>query len=252
MPEIRHLSKAPITEAAINFQVDASQQWDAETVRDALGRRWANCPQVQELRPVRVQIQIAPAGPVAQPALAPAGPQLPIQGFIFRGQTAIYQARRDGFTFTRLAPYQNWNSLISDAFDGWDAFQELLRPRELHAVSIRFLNRLQFDLPEFSPSRYFTVPPKTPPNLQWRLHGFHEQAVYAPPDSPCLVTVQTMPAFVADPANEIAFVLTIEVILTQSLPALGRPLDSVLSEMHALKNDAFFNLLTEEAIQRYV
>jgi uncharacterized protein (TIGR04255 family) len=246
MPEIRHLSRAPIIEALVNFQANAAPLWKPEKVRHALAAVWMEHADIQELRPF--EIRLTPDGPLPPDA----NPQ--VQCLVFRSKTqpsVVHQARRDGYSFSRLAPYQNWRSIEDAALVGWSEYQAILKPQELHAVAVRFINRLEFPTEGFKLSRYFTTPPVPPPGLDWQFHGFSHETLYAVPGSPCMVKATIVPAFVGMPSGFYPFVLDVEVTLKESLSALGKSVRTVLEEMHDLKNKAFFHLLTEEAIQLY-
>lgn len=174
-------------------------------------------------------------------------------GFIFRSasQASAHQARRDGYTFSRLEPYENWPALEAGALAGWANYQAVLEPEELHTVAVRFINRVKFPLEGFKLARYFTAPPVPPPDLGWQFNGFMHQSLYVVPDSPCAVRIVLMREPVATPEDSVAFIMDIEVTLKEFLAATGRRLAEVLGEMHDLKNKAFFHLLTEEALQTY-
>jgi uncharacterized protein (TIGR04255 family) len=126
-----------------------------------------------------------------------------------------------------------------------------LQPEDLHSVSVRFINRLEFPLEGFRWSRFLTTPPASPPELGWQFYGFLHQTFYAVPGSPCVVKVVVAPAFTADTTDSIAFVIDVDVSLKESLEATGKGLEAILAEMHDLKNKAFFHLLTPEALQAY-
>jgi uncharacterized protein (TIGR04255 family) len=104
---------------------------------------------------------------------------------------------------------------------------------------------------EFKLARYFTAPPPRPMGLEWQFHGFVQHAVFAVLDSPCAVQVTLSPSFSATPTETLAFILEIAVTLKQPLSASGAGLDDVLGEMHLQKNEAFFGMLTEEALALY-
>lgn len=248
MPEICHLSHAPIVEALVNFQANAAHLWKPEEVRPALAVRWLEHAEIQELRPVQIEVTQTPQGQLPPKVTSQ------MQGFIFRSATqprVVHQARRDGYTFSHLAPYDDWASLEAGALAGWADFQAVLEPEELHAVAVRFINRVEFPLEGFRLARFFTTPPVPPPDLGWQFHGFMHQTFFAVPGSPCVVKVILAPAFDATPGNSVAFIMDVEVTLKESLAATGRGLNAVLAEMHDLKNKAFFHLLTEEALQTY-
>ena len=249
MPEIVHLSRAPIIEALVNFQANASRLWKPDEIRPALVACWPEHAEVQEIRPVKVEVTHTPEGHLPPKVTFP-----PMEGFIFRSTTkpaVVHQARRDGYTFSRLAPYEDWHTLEAEARAGWAEYQAVLEPEELHAVAVRFINRVEFPMEGFKLSRYFTTPPVSPPELGWQFHGFMHQTLYAVPGSPCVVKVILASAFGATPGDSVAFIMDIEVTLKESLSATGREMDAVLAEMHDLKNKAFFHLLTDDSIQLY-
>lgn len=163
----------------------------------------------------------------------------------------VHQARRDGYAFSKLAPYEDWSALVAGALAGWADYSAVLEPEELHAVAVRFINRVSFPLEEFKLARYFTTPPVPPPRLPWHFHGFVHQSIYGVPDSPCAVQVIIARAFDGLSPESVPFLIDIEVTLKEPLTALAKSLEDVLTEMRELKNQAFFHLLTEEALQSY-
>ena len=247
MPETCHLARAPIVEAIIHFQANAARLWKPEDVRKALSARWPEHAEIQELRPVQIQVTQTPQGPLPPTVTSQ------MEGFIFRSGTrpSAHQARRDGYAFSQLAPYKDWHSLETEAMAGWADYREVLEPEDLHAVAVRFINRLEFPIEGFRLARFFSKPPESPPDLGWHFQWFMHQTFYSVPDSPFVVKVILTRAFDASPGDSVAFILDIEVTLRESLAATGRAMEAVIAEMHNLKNKAFFHLLTEEALQAY-
>ena len=247
MSETCHLSSAPIVEALVNYQANAARLWKPDEIRPALAVRWPEHADIQELRPVQIEVTQTPEGQLPPKVTSE------MQGFIFRSATqrSAHQARRDGYTFSRLEPYEDWSSLEAGASAGWADYKEVLEPEELHAVAVRFINRVKFPLDGFKLARYFTTPPVAPPDLGWQFHGFMHESLYGVPDSPCVVKVIMVRAFDGASPGSVPFIIDIEVTLKESLAATGRRLDTVLAEMRNLKNKAFFNLLTPEALQTY-
>lgn len=86
MPEVRHLSSAPIVEALVNFQANAARLWKPDEIRPALAARWPEHAEIQELRPVQIEVTQTPQGP--QPPkvnIAHAGFHLPLHNSAERG-----------------------------------------------------------------------------------------------------------------------------------------------------------------------
>jgi len=247
MSEICHLSHAPIVEALVNFQANAARMWKPQEVRLALTACWPSHDDIQEIHPVQIEVTQTLQGQLPPKVTSE------MQGFIFRStsQPSVHQARRDGYTFSRLKPYEDWSALEAGALAGWVNYQAVLEPEELHTVAVRFINRVTFPLEGFKLARYFTAPPTPPPDLGWQFNGFMHQSLFLVPDSPCAVRISLARELVTTPGDSVAFIVDIEVTLKESMAATGRRLAEILEEMHDLKNKAFFHSLTKDALQTY-
>lgn len=231
----------------MNFQANAAEHWKGEAMRDGLQALWPAHTEVQDLRPFKLEVRMQ-AGEMPQQRM-----QFAVEGLLFRSRTepTVYHARRDGFALSWLKPYSEWEQFQASALAGWEQFARVLQPSALHAVAVRFVNRLEFPSADFKLSEHFTVAPKSPPDLGWRFHGFVQQNVYSVPDSDCTVKVTLTPAFGATAAEVQAFILDIEVTLKHPLSETNRKIEEVLAEMRQLKNAAFFGMLTPRVVELY-
>lgn len=248
MAEFPHLTKAPIVEALIFFQADASASWKPETLRTDLAPLWPDHAEIQEMQAVKMELRIKDGQDPQQEITTPG-----FHGLIFRSKTqpTVYQARRDGFIASWLKPYPDWEEFQRDAIAQWERYAKAVGSPALHSVLVKFINRLEFPLGEFTPEQYFTTHPSTPSKLGWKFMNFVQQVEYTVPGTN--YGVQTVLSRAFDVVPElVAFILDIEVKLREPLSATERPLGDVFTEMRNLKNEAFFNLLTEQAWQRYL
>ena len=175
-----------------------------------------------------------------------------VDGFFFRapGEPTVYHARRDGLIVSWLAPYANWETLRDTALKAWAKYREILAPEELHTVALRYINRLEFPQTDFQLAKFFTSPPAKPPELsRWTFLGFQHHSLFAVPGSG--YAVQVIFTRIDGSPETVAFILDIEVRLKEALSATARRVEEVLEEMRALKNEAFFGMLTLDAIKRY-
>ena len=248
MPDVIHLSRAPIVEALIQFQANTAARWDPRRVREQLQPAWPEHTAVQEMRTVEFKLEQRPGQALQQSVHFP-----DVDAFIFSapGQQTVYQARRDGLIVSWLRPYGTWEAFRGAAFQAWSRFQEILSPEELHAVTLRYINRLEFPATDFQFERYFTAPPAKPPGGEaWSFQGFHHQSLFAVPGSGCLV--QVVFTRVEAPPETMVFLLDNQVLLREPLTATGRTAEDALEEMCRLKDEAFFSMLTPEALDHYV
>src|SRR5207247_1933104 len=99
------LKTAPIVEAMIDVRARASTEWNADGLRDHLEARLPDYPDVQSRRLVRLRATLEAEGEGSHS-----------RDDMWRGLRAtsgdklqVAQFNRDGFAFSRLAPYQNWD-----------------------------------------------------------------------------------------------------------------------------------------------
>jgi uncharacterized protein (TIGR04255 family) len=66
------------------------------------------------------------------------------EGFVFVSSDGkqIIQARVDGFSFSRLAPYDRWETFIHEARRTWQLYVRAVGDVEIRAFSLRFINEL--------------------------------------------------------------------------------------------------------------
>ena len=54
----------------------------------------------------------------------------------------IAQLRTDGFSFSRLAPYENWQVFYGEARRLWQAYVEVAQPENVHRMAVRYINQI--------------------------------------------------------------------------------------------------------------
>ncbi len=248
MPEFPHLKNAPIVEALIFFQADASASWKPDVLAEELKALWPEHDEIQKMQTLKVELKVSPGEQPKQDVTSPG-----IDGLMFRSKSkpTVLQARRDGFIASWLKPYPNWETFQADAIERWERYSDVIGSPTLHGVLVKFINRLEFPLSEFLPNEYMTMHPTPPPSLGWQFTNFAQQTDFQVPGTPFAVQTVLARAFDATP-ELLAFILDIEVKVREPLSAIDRSLDEVLAEMRNLKNTAFFGMLTERAWRGYL
>ena len=168
-------------------------------------------------------------------------------------EPTVHQVRRDGYSFSRLTPYEDWERFVNAAKTGWQTYVDAFEPEELHRVVVRFINRLDFPLDEFrvNPDSFLTNAPRSPGTSGWEFANFSHSYALVVPGAPCMVKLNL--AKLSEPGQDrlASMLLDIEVLLTQPLSALGMNVDDALSMMRRIKNEAFFHSLTDKGLSRY-
>lgn len=248
MAAIRHLNQAPVIEAILGFQVDASKAWDAEVVREGLARFFPDFPQIQEQRLFESQFSLVPGkDPESSTKVHPIG------AFILRREdgSAAVQLRRDGFAFSQLRPYPDWDVFIEAAMVQWKVFSEWIGIGAPFNVFIRFINRVSYPCDGFKLEKYFENPPKSPPGTSWAFRFFREHYVYTPEGGRFSVNSVFSPVVEVGPQKPFDFLLDLTISPSQSLAESGDSIESLLPELRRLKNEAFFSKFTETGLEPY-
>jgi len=66
----------------------------------------------------------------------------------------IFQVRTDGITFSRLSPYQTWNTLRDEARRLWTIYQSFAEPRKITRLATRYINQFVFPGNRIEPEDY--------------------------------------------------------------------------------------------------
>lgn len=78
----------------------------------------------------------------------------------------------DGFSFSRLKPYTDWESSFPEAMRLWGVYNQAFTPEKIIRVAVRFINVIEIPEVAFELSDYFNNPPQPPENLPQDVEGF--------------------------------------------------------------------------------
>jgi uncharacterized protein (TIGR04255 family) len=85
------------------------------------------------------------------------------------------QFRVNGFTFSRLAPYQTWEQFRNEAAELWSSYRAIVGPLPIVRVGLRYVNQLDLpaDLRDFRD--FIRSYPEISSDLPQQLAGFFMQ-----------------------------------------------------------------------------
>jgi uncharacterized protein (TIGR04255 family) len=171
-----------------------------------------------------------------------------------RFQTAdhknIVQFNYDGFLYSRLAPYENWNSFVDEGLRHWQIFRELTQPVEINRIGLRFINRIELPPGEVFFEHYINPAPTSPRDLDIPFLGYlHQEKLAVPGYSYAINLIRTIQP-PQDAKNEgLKLIFDIDVFTVQSFEYDEARITHALAEMRWLKNKAFFGSITEKALE---
>jgi len=246
MAHARHLKRAPITEAIIDFRVTVPKEFDGTkvlTLKEQLSEQY---PTVQEMRGAEAGIELG-VGKLAAHAR-----DLGLRGILFKSADGmnIAQFRVDGFTFNRLKPYTSWEQAFPEALRLWKLYVERIWPAYASRLALRYINRLRIPLPMEDFSQYLTSPPVVPPDLPQGISSFLTRVVLTDPELGLAANVTQAMEGGLDP-NSVTVILDIDVYKVGEFDPQGVEVCQVLEALHTFKNRIFFGSLTELALRDY-
>lgn len=246
-----HLQNAPITEAVVDFRV---RPRDGLSVSDFAAEASRFAPHYVKQGPIfHVQALIAvDTDSNGRSAMSSSEVGLRMHS---TDERYVMQIQRDGFTLSRLTPYETWEALVTEARRLWEVYVEIAHPFTVWRVATRYINNLRLPMQTGEDfAVYLTKPPEVPDGLPQSLSSFLQRVVLHDSERDVLATVTQ----IFEPIPPGSLVAAIPVILDIdafrvanfeiSDPALWR----CLQALREFKNRIFFESLTEKAVNLYV
>ncbi|MDE2804229.1 MAG: TIGR04255 family protein [Gemmatimonadota bacterium] len=238
MSEHPHLARAPIREALIDLRVRLAPEFSQDTLRTLADELAAHYPNVGPISQYQGQIQIGDEGPVT----VQKGPLL--LGYRLESEDGrhVAQIRVDGFTFSRLAPYESWDRMIDHAWVVWERYTDATNPMGIERIATRFINRIPLAA-SGQLGEVFSMPPRVPDGtidaLLFRYQLAPREGVTG------IVTLAT------EDSAEPSMVLDIDCFVRRSLPSDEETLRRHLPQLRDAKNRIFFGSLTPAALEGF-
>ncbi len=169
MQSRKHYSRPPITEAVIDLRVELPDEVTLDTLKRLHLNVEADYPNRQEFLIIQGQMT-AGASVGATASQTQVG-----YGFSSRDQKMFFQARLDGFSFSRLAPYDCWEAFRDEAQRLWSIYRSATQPKAITRQAVRYINRLDIPLPIGDLKDYLRTVPEVSPDLSQGLSGYFMQ-----------------------------------------------------------------------------
>lgn len=240
MPEeYPHLANAPITEALIDIRVKLPSNFDVkeiEAIHESIKEQY---PVKKEQRKSEFRFEIGKEEAQVETSKNPK-----ISGYRFETSDGkqILQMRLDGFTFSRLKPYNDWEKLLNEARRLWELYKDITRPELITRVAVRYINNLNIPMPIIDFGDYLTAPPVVPAGLPQGVSSFlNRVVVYEPARGAHAIITQALEQFSPEVAP---IILDIDVFKNQPKGIDEKDAWDTLEHLRNFKNDIFFKSIT--------
>jgi uncharacterized protein (TIGR04255 family) len=237
----RHYPKAPITEALIDLGVELPANFSAEDLAKVQKGEEAAYPTVERIDETVGQVLVGPA-------LSAASTTRQHRGFLFRSSDGkhIQQARTNGFTMSRLAPYPRWEEFRSEARRLWDIYRAIAHPTKVVRVAVRYINRIDIPLPLSDFGEYLRTVPQVSTHLPQGLNSYFMQLVIPLDDIKSQAIINET---IIDPAraNVVSVVLDIDIFRSDDLPSSEEGIWGFIEHLRDVKDNVFEACITDKA-----
>lgn len=247
---VRKLTNAPVREAVIDIQFDpAANLDDLDVYAEALASEFDRSSPLWRTE-FGLQVGIEGTAPAPESQVARHGLRLQSSQ-----RPYVLQCRLNGFTLSRLYPYENWEELIESALRYWDTFAKVVVPNEagqgrITQIAVRYINELRLPLPIRDFSDYLRAPPEVPASLPQALQSFLQRVVIPLPETQAVAIVTQALDAPSAPAESVTVILDIDLKqrLTIDVSDQERLWDQ-LKALRADKNRIFFSYVTDKLLE---
>lgn len=212
-----------------------------QTLKELHEKIKADYPHVVERRRWQGKIEVKEGVPQT-----PETQDLGVSGYMFKSADykQVVQFRLDGFTFSRLKPYSEWETFRTEAKKLWGVYCSL-GVTKVTRVATRYINMLDIPLPVPNLEAYFTgLPPAPTMNLGLTSFLNRLQVSDAAREFSAILTQVLQPP--SNPAV-VSILLDVDAFKQANFdPPFDKAWDT-LEGLAKFKNELFFNLITEEA-----
>jgi uncharacterized protein (TIGR04255 family) len=248
MAKIRaHLTHAPITEALIDVRVRPQRSAGLEAVRE-LSKNIEGY--VQQGPIVHVQTKWT----VTDDQVTQENSDLKEIGVRLHSanQKYVAQLRTDGFTLSRLEPYETWEDLVSEGRALWQIYRDGLEPERITRIATRYINQLKLPMKQGERFEdYLSTPPAVPGELPQGVLSFLQRVVLLSPQNAIKANVTQLLQEGPVPLDHVPVILDIDVYKSDLLPIDMDEAWGLLEELRAFKNQVFFAQLTEKTVELF-
>lgn len=248
MTEVEVFPKAPIVEALLDIQFPLMRV-DAETLFRGFDQEISKeFPRREPRKMIHGGFEIAADG---IPKILE--PTVQAEGFAFTSsdKTRVVQARQNGFSYSQLQPYRNWDDLRDNARRLWDVLLRHAQPAGVERIALRFINRIPVPMPVKEFTDYITTMISVAPGIPQAVEELFFRLVIpkhiGTRQIKGIVTCTLEPIQTA-PTPVLPIVFDIDVFAQVSiLSPNSQEIWDLFEGLRTFKNEIFFSSTTEKA-----
>ncbi len=236
--------RAPIAEAVFDIRIEDLDPAVLDRIRPFVDMDY---PQREDTVLSGAEIETGPLGMRTRSVHK-------MNGFRFTSEDGkqIVQMRSDGFTFSRLAPYQDWKAFYTESRRLWLAYVSLAGRVRLTRVTLRYINQIEVPAGEARVDDYLRTRPEISPDMPTTTSGFYLSLEVPIPALEATAQIVETVLTSTDESACLQLVLDIDVFRPlQRIEFTGEPdmyeLDTTFRQLRSAKNLVFEASITDKS-----
>jgi uncharacterized protein (TIGR04255 family) len=242
MARQRHLKNAPIKESVIDFRISPPNN-NIDLLSSLTKDITSSYPLTDPIKNFTGSFGVVEGKPFVKP------PEDKIDGYSVKSGDGknIAQFKVNGFTFSRLAPYTQWEIVRDEAKILWELYSTKMKPELITRVAVRYINLLIFNSP-LELDEYFTESIKLPKSLPQEFYSFFQRIVVPQEDlmANIIQTTQNL-----QDNNKLGIILDIDVYKLDESGIDRNKLWEIFERLRDFKNRIFFEIIQEKTAEMY-
>jgi len=241
----KHLPNAPIKEALIDIKVALPEGIDTTDLEPIHNLISADYPTKDVMQTGEFGVHLSEDGPVTTTL----GHGAIGHRYTSADGIQIAQFRTNGFTFSRLEPYQTWDSMKDEAYRLWKIYYDVASPSVITRIAARYINILNIPLGE-ELKKYLVAPPVLPEELPQTIMSYLSRIVTSDPEIDAMSVITQ--SFEVAKENIAPVVLDIDTFINKQFDPNTENYWQCLESLREYKNRIFFESITKEAMELFV
>lgn len=243
MSEGKHYPNAPIREAIIDLRVTTGEGVTLEDLKQLHDSIRTDYPTGVGMNLIQGRIQFGPESS----STTETGTRQVGYRFASDDKKQIFSAHLDGFNFSRLHPYERWETFRDEARRLWNLYRKAASIKSVNRVSVRYVNRI--DIPErpLDLRHFFRTYPEVSDAMTYNAFaGMFMQLVIPQVDIHSVAQLTQALIEPADPHLH-SVILDIDLFREDAVPSSDDEIWSLFDVLRARKNEIFEACITPKA-----
>jgi len=246
------LARPPIKEAILQLLVDPSDSFSPDLLKKFVEAENKEYPKSLAQRETLIQFMSGDDG--QHTGVTDKG----FNGYKISSDDGlnIVQVYKDRLAISRLDSYSSWEILLAEAQRIWDVYKDIVAPKAVKGVSVRYINHfiLPSDMKNFED--YLESTPSIPKELPQGLASFYVNYKVPDPDMKAVASVQLLFEGVRfdegsqEPKLPVVLDTDIQMIFDTAAEDKETIWDN-FSKLHDFKNKVFFNTVKEKTLEMF-